>query len=239
MAIDANVWKRKIVNIYLFLLLSLPWLVSLEQFVASHSLPLALLSEPPSTTPARLEVLSAAHIGTTSSSPRHWLNDKKKNRNILHSVLGKQQQKPPLPSLPPQCHVPLTWGVCPASGQGTDRRTGCGARAGIPSQFIDPGNVQRNTPTGTWSAWKRAREDPARLEWVQTAAQCQQNHHPPKQSCQPADSCLPGVGRSCQPRLVVGWRVCSPLLNEPCIPPVPLPLPLGASPKANQPSSHV
>lgn len=76
-------------------MLSLPWLVSLEQFVASHSLPLALLSEPPSTTPARLEVLSAAHIGTTSSSPRHWLNDKKKNWNILHSDLGKQQQNPP------------------------------------------------------------------------------------------------------------------------------------------------
>lgn len=92
MAIDANVWKRKIVNIYLFLLLSLPWLVSLEQFVASHSLPLALLSEPPSTTPARLEVLSAAHIGTTSSSPRHWLNDKKKNRNILHSVWGNNNK---------------------------------------------------------------------------------------------------------------------------------------------------
>lgn len=106
MAIDANVWKRKIVNIYLFLLLSLPWLVSLEQFVASHSLPLALLSEPPSTTPARLEVLSAAHIGTTSSSPRHWLNDKKKNRNILHSVLGKQQQKLLLPSLPPNAVSP-------------------------------------------------------------------------------------------------------------------------------------
>lgn len=56
-------------------MLSIPWLVSLEQFVASHSLPLALLSEPPSTTPARLEVLSAAHIGTTSSSPRHWFHN--------------------------------------------------------------------------------------------------------------------------------------------------------------------
>lgn len=112
MAIDANVWKRKIVNIYLFLLLSLPWLVSLEQFVASHSLPLALLSEPPSTTPARLEVLSAAHIGTTSSSPRHWLNDKKKkkNRNILHSVLGETTTKTAAAVAATQCHVPLTRG---------------------------------------------------------------------------------------------------------------------------------
>lgn len=133
-----------------------------------------------------------------------------------------------------RCHptpCPLDSGICPASaGQGTDRRTG--ARAGIPSQSIDPGNVQRNTPTGTRSAWKRAREDPVSLEWAQTAARRRQNHHP-RAGLPAGDSGLPGVGRSCQPGLAVAWRVCSPL-NEPCIPPVPLLLPSGAFPKANQ-----
>lgn len=103
----------------------------------------------------------------------------RKKIGIYCTAFGETTTKTAAAVAGTQCHVPLTQGVHPASaGQGTDRRTGCGARAGIPSQFIDPGNVQRNLPTGTRSASKRAREDPARLEWVQTAARRQQNHHP-------------------------------------------------------------
>lgn len=71
----------------------------------------------------------------------------------------------------------------------TDRRTGCDAGTNMPLQFIDLGNVQRNMPMGTWSAWKRTQEDPARLEWVQTAARCRQSHLP---RCRAASRLAPG-----------------------------------------------
>lgn len=78
---------------------------------------------------------------------------------------------------------------------------------------------------GPGSAWKRAREDPARLEWVQTAAWCRQSHLPLTRGCQPAGSWLPGTGRSCQPGLVTGWGACTPLPDESRFPPVPPLLP--------------
>lgn len=126
----------------------------------------------------------------------------------------------PMPSpLDPE-HMPLL-----QLGGRTDRQTGCGAGTNKASQFIDLGNVQRNTPTRTWSAWKRTQEDPARLEWVQTAARCQQSYLPPMRGCQPAGSWLSRVGRSCQPGLVAGWGACTPSLVEPHFPPVSPPLP--------------
>ena len=125
-----------------------------------------------------------------------------------------------------RCHrmpSPLDPGRTPLLRLGgwTDRHTGCGTGTDKPLQFIDLGNVQRNTPTGTWSAWKHAREDPARLEWVQTAARHQQSHLPPMRGCQAASSWLPGAGRSCQPGLAVGWGACTPSLDKPRFPPVP------------------
>lgn len=114
--------------------------------------------------------------------------------------------------------------VLPHPGRRTDKRTSRSAGTNMPSQFIDLGNVQRNMPTGTWSAWKRTREDPARLEWVQTAARSQQSHLPPTRGCQTDRSWLPGTGRSCQPGLAGTGGLASPHWVNPAIAPaVPQP----------------
>lgn len=120
-----------------------------------------------------------------------------------------------------QCHHPMPppldpgCAALPRPGGWTDRRTGRGGGTNMPSQFIDLGNVQRNMPMGTWSAWKCTHEDPARLEWVQTAAWRRQSHLPPMRGCQPASAWLPSTGRRCQPGLVAGWGACTSLLVKP------------------------
>lgn len=107
-----------------------------------------------------------------------WANNNKTQR--------RRHPRPMSSPLDPGCTA------LPQLGRQTDRRTSHGAGTNVPLQSINPGNVQRNTPTGTWSAWKRTQEDPARLEWVQTAARHQQSHLLLMQGCQLASAWHPG-----------------------------------------------